>query len=187
VKPFSPLESLHCSLADYTMDDEELRSTIRAFGASISKRVPVMEKICGDYRRAEYQRERVYEHRAFVEKRLWDRFLYTIGVRVKNGTSEHNKCSWPAFAFLVLENRALQLESQWTEANNVSPRLSLAIAEALCDCDLFVRYFDYRLGRIRDNDSADEREGVTARKEINRIFPALRDLLTHYRYELIPL
>lgn len=165
---------------------EPVQDEVARYLESIERRVPATAKICDDYRRAETEYVDRREHRAFVEKRLKERMQYLLRLKKRYNSSSNWNHKWSGGQFTVLASRA-RILAERAEEHVLSPRVRELVTAIICDCELVVRYFEKRVESIQRNKSEHQDEGRRVSRQLRAIFPGLRDLISFYAYNVVPL
>ncbi|KAH8597836.1 ankyrin repeat-containing domain protein [Bisporella sp. PMI_857] len=163
--------------------DEKSKAFIAASCESISRRAPALDKICRDYSHAATDFTLKQEDRAYKVKHLKDRALFALGIR-RSFTISYRKSGLNGYIFGILASAAEDLKEQCKTVEVVSLRLNRAIVDAICDCELVVRYFESRLLAIQSNKSAQSRKGYRFCLELEKVFVPQRKILAFYKFHL---
>lgn len=160
-------------------------SSIEASSASITQRTPAMDVLCRGWFSAESKYVQDRERRAFEERRIKERLLYMLKIKKSYRSSVNWNYKWSSCMFGVLQSRASALAETWGRTEDVSPRVTEAVAEGLEDCEIMVRYFEKCLASIAKHKSEHTNEGRTVARLLKKMFPKQRDLTTFYEYNVL--
>lgn len=163
----------------------KLAASIKHCDESITQRAPAMDAICREWYHAESRYVEERERRAFQEKRIKERLLYTLKIKKRYNSSSNWNHKWSSCMFGILQSRAKTLAERWQATPCVSFRVTEAVVQGMEDCELMVRYFEKCLASIVKNKSEHGDEGRKVARLLKKVFVRQRDHITFYEYEIL--